>query len=87
MGEIREFTVGRIPCRMPPRGAVAAAIASLQDPDYLPRIREAVRGEQKRWHELLDALQLRHTPSAGNFVYSDSGRPYNEVATALAAQV
>jgi len=65
------------------RLALAAAIASLRDPGYLDRVRQAVERERGRWHRLFDELGLRHTESQGNFVYFDAGRPHAEVFAAL----
>lgn len=65
------------------RLALTAAVASLRDPGYLDRVRQAVTQERDRWHRVLGELGLRHTQSQGNFVYFDAGRPHAEVAAAL----
>jgi histidinol-phosphate aminotransferase len=65
------------------RLAVIAAIASLRDTEYLPRVQKSVSHERTLWNQTLDELKLTHTTSFGNFVYFDSGRPHAQVANAL----
>jgi len=67
------------------RLAVAAAVASLRDADYLGRIHAAVATERERWLAVLNELGLKHTASQANFVYFDAGRPHAVVAEGLLA--
>jgi len=67
------------------RTALAAASASLRDADYLPRIHAAVTAERALWNDFFREHQIEHTASQGNFVYFNTRRPANEVATALRA--
>ncbi|MCA1454016.1 histidinol-phosphate aminotransferase family protein [Bradyrhizobium sp. BRP22] len=66
--------------------SLVAANASLQDPDYIPSVRAKVTAERDAWHELFRQRKVRFTESYGNFVFFDSGRPHQVVASALAAQ-
>jgi len=65
------------------RLALAAASASLRDPDYLPRIHTAVATERALWNEFFRRHRIEHTESQGNFVYFNARRPASEVAAAL----
>lgn len=66
--------------------SLVAANASLQDTDYIPSVRAKVAAERDAWHELFRTRKIRFTESQGNFVFFDSGRPQQTVASALAAQ-
>ncbi|MBR1126066.1 aminotransferase class I/II-fold pyridoxal phosphate-dependent enzyme [Bradyrhizobium lablabi] len=57
------------------RFAIAAALGSLQDAEYVSSIRRQVTAEREKWHRLLDRLNVRHSDSRGNFVFFDAGRP------------
>ncbi|PQA54451.1 pyridoxal phosphate-dependent aminotransferase [Siphonobacter curvatus] len=65
------------------RLSVVAALASLEDRSYLPRVTQAIQSERQRWTKLLDELKLPHTDSQANFVYFDTGKPYAEVEDAF----
>ena len=66
------------------RLAVVAARASLEDPAYSERVRRQVAEERARWFELLDALSLRRSQAAANFVFFHAGRPQPVLAAAFA---
>jgi histidinol-phosphate aminotransferase len=66
--------------------AVAAAIGSLRDTQYVPRVRAQVIAERERWNSLLDGMKIRRSDSRGNFVFFETGRPHREVAAALRAK-
>jgi histidinol-phosphate aminotransferase len=66
------------------RLAVVAAIASLQDQEFVDQVRRKVATERESWHQLLRGLKLRHSDSQGNFVFFDAKRPQTEVRAALA---
>ncbi len=68
------------------RLSIAAASGSLSDPAQIDRVRLLVTDERNAWHNDLNALGLRHTAAAGNFVYFDAGRPADEVAAAFARE-
>jgi histidinol-phosphate aminotransferase len=68
------------------RLSLAAANASLKDPDYVAIVREKVAAEREAWHDLFRTLRVRFAESHGNFVFFDSGRPHEAIATALAAR-
>ena len=65
---------------------LAAAAAALADTDHVGRVRDTIAVERKKWHDLLDELHLRHTVSAANFVFFDSGRPHAQVAARMREQ-
>ena len=66
--------------------SIAAASASLGDPDHLASVRRQVAAERARWLQALDGLGLRYAQPAGNFVFFDSGRPQAQVAAGLLAR-
>jgi histidinol-phosphate aminotransferase len=68
------------------RLGLVAANASLKDPNYVAVIREKVISERDAWHDLFRTLNFCFADSHGNFVFFNSGRPHQAVATALAAQ-
>jgi histidinol-phosphate aminotransferase len=65
------------------RLAVAAAAASLQDPNYVARVTRLVAEQRDEWFKLFRDLKLNFTPSAGNFVFFETGKPHAEFAAAL----
>lgn len=65
---------------------MAAASAALADTGHVARVRAAVATERAKWHALLDQLKLERTESRASFVFFNSGRPHDEVASAFAAQ-
>jgi hypothetical protein len=73
-------------CTSENRLSLVAANASLKDPNYVAVIREKVISERDAWHDLFRTLNFRFADSHGNFVFFNSGRPHQAVATALAAQ-
>jgi histidinol-phosphate aminotransferase len=68
------------------RLAVVAAIGSLHDAGYVDRITREVAKEREKWFELLRGLKLEFTPSAGNFVFFNTGMPNREFAAALSKE-
>jgi histidinol-phosphate aminotransferase len=68
------------------RLSLAAALASLQDANYVTTTRAKVAAERAKWHELLDSMRLRHSDSRGNFVFFETGRPNHEIAAAMHAR-
>jgi histidinol-phosphate aminotransferase len=65
------------------RLAVAAAAASLQDPNYVARGTRLVAEQRDEWFKLFRDLKLNFTPSAANFVFFETERPHAEFAAAL----
>jgi histidinol-phosphate aminotransferase len=65
------------------RLAVAAATASLQDASYVAGVARQVAEERDMWFRLFRDLNLKFTPSGGNFVFFETGRPHDEFAAAL----
>ncbi|MBO4224702.1 histidinol-phosphate transaminase [Bradyrhizobium neotropicale] len=68
------------------RLSLVAANASLKDTDYVPSVRAKVAVERDAWYELFRQRKVRFTESQGNFVFFNSGRPQQAIASALAAQ-
>jgi histidinol-phosphate aminotransferase len=68
------------------RLSLVAANASLKDTDHVASVRAKVAAERDAWHELFRTRKVRFTESQGNFVFFDTGRPQQTVASALAAQ-
>ncbi|HLW24035.1 MAG TPA: histidinol-phosphate transaminase [Steroidobacteraceae bacterium] len=68
------------------RLAVAAAAASLEDPAYIDRVRQAVAAERHDWEKLFRSLGRRSTPSAANFVFFETGLAHEEFASRLARE-
>jgi histidinol-phosphate aminotransferase len=68
------------------RLSLVAANASLKDPNYVTIVREKVAAERDAWHDLFRTLNIRFAKSRGNFVFFDSSRPHQVMATALAQQ-
>jgi histidinol-phosphate aminotransferase len=68
------------------RPAVAAASASLQDPNYVAVVTHKVAEERELWFALFRDLKLKFTPSRGNFVFFETGVPHAEFAAALLQQ-
>ncbi len=68
------------------RLAVAAAAASLQDPNYVAVVTRRVAEERELWFALFRELKLKFTPSGGNFVFFETGMPHAEFAAALLQQ-
>jgi histidinol-phosphate aminotransferase len=65
------------------RLSVVAGIAALKDTAYITHLNKVVTAERNKWNQLLDSLGLQHTHSQGNFVYFDTGKPYDAVAPAF----
>ena len=65
---------------------MAAASAALADSPHVARVRAAAAEERAKWHAVLDELKLRRTESRASFVFFDSGRPHDEIASAFAAK-
>ena len=66
--------------------AQAAAAAALDDRPFLERSRRLVRGGRREIVAALDALKLRHVPSATNFILFHLGPRAQEIAQALLRQ-
>lgn len=66
------------------RLSLVAANASLKDTSYVPSVRAKVIAERDAWHELFRKRKVRFTESHGNFVFFDSGKLHQVIATALA---
>jgi histidinol-phosphate aminotransferase len=67
------------------RLAVVAAAAALRDTRFVDETRDKTAVERGRWHRALDELGLRRSDSQANFIFFQSGRPYDEVAAAFRA--
>jgi histidinol-phosphate aminotransferase len=65
------------------RLAVAAAAASLQYQGYVTRVTRQVAEQREQWFRLFRDLKLTFTPSVGNFVFFETGKPHAEFAAAL----
>jgi len=65
---------------------MTAASAALADTAHVGRVREAVAIERAKWHALLDRLNLKRTESHASFVFFETGRPHDQIASAFAAQ-
>jgi histidinol-phosphate aminotransferase len=65
------------------RLAVVAAAASLQDASYVAGVTRQVAQEREKWFRLLRELNVKFTPSSGNFVFFDTGMPHADFAAAL----
>jgi histidinol-phosphate aminotransferase len=68
------------------RLAVTAAATSLRATDYVAHVRSAVAAERETWKQLLQALQLRCTPSAASFMFIETGMPHASFAAAMRAE-
>lgn len=64
---------------------MAAASAALADTAHVARVRYAVAAERAKWHDVLDELHLRRTPSRANFIFFDARFPHDEITAAFAA--
>lgn len=65
------------------RLAIAAAAASLQDASYVAGVVRQVTRERELWFRLFRDLNLKFTPSSGNFVFFETGMPNSEFAAAM----
>ena len=65
------------------RVAQAAAIASLEDPDFVADCREKNKKGLKQFYEFCENLNLDYYPSEGNFILIDFNRDSDEVFQAL----
>ena len=70
-------------CRKLVRGETA--IASLADTHYVAAVASTVAHERGIWLELLRSLNVRVTPSSGNFVFFETGIPHADFAASLLA--
>ncbi|MGJ5203731.1 pyridoxal phosphate-dependent aminotransferase [Bradyrhizobium sp. HKCCYLR20261] len=68
------------------RLSLVAAMASLDDRNYVDNVRAQVAAEREAWHALLRGHGRRFSASQANFVFFDCGRPHAEAAAALAAR-
>ena len=66
------------------RLSIIAAKAALQDQEHIAFVNRAVTKEREKWNAFLDKLGLRYTASSANFVFFDTGKPYEEVQQKLA---
>jgi histidinol-phosphate aminotransferase len=65
------------------RLAVAAATASLLEHNYLASVTQRVAEEREKWFGLFRDLNVKFTPSSGNFVFFETGMQHDEFAAAL----
>jgi histidinol-phosphate aminotransferase len=65
------------------RLAVAAATASLKDSRYVARVTALVAEEREKWFRLFRGLNVKFTPSSGNFVFFETGMPHAEFSQAM----
>lgn len=68
------------------RLSIVAAKAALADKSYVPQLNKTITAERQKWNQLLDSLHLGHTSSQANFIYFNTGKPYEQVAAAFKAQ-
>ena len=69
------------------RLAVIAASASLRDTSgFVDRTTGQVAEEREKWFQLFSGLHVKFTPSAGNFVFFDTGMPHAQFAAAMRDQ-
>jgi histidinol-phosphate aminotransferase len=68
------------------RIAVAAAVGSLADRGFVATARAKVIAEREKWNAFFARHNIRHADSRGNFVFFDTGRPHDEIASALRSQ-
>jgi len=66
--------------------AQAAALAALQDDDYVEQSKKLNHAELQRLYGEFEKMGLSYIESAGNFVSVDFGRPANEIYDALLNQ-
>ncbi len=71
---------------MLPTTALAAAIASLSDPELVPRRRKAIADTRNATLNWLDNNGFKYIPSDSNCVMVETGRPSREVIMALQAE-
>lgn len=67
------------------RLSIVAAKAAIVDKAYVANLNRIVTRERERWNQLLDSLHLEHTTSQANFIYVNTGKPYEQVAAAFKA--
>jgi histidinol-phosphate aminotransferase len=63
--------------------AQAAALAAIADEDHMQSGVGYIRSERERLARILTEEGLKVAPSAGNFLFVDTGQPSDAVATAL----
>ncbi|MES9903521.1 MAG: histidinol-phosphate transaminase [Sedimenticola sp.] len=63
--------------------AMAAAVAALQDQEFVEQSIEVNRRGMVQLSDALDQMQIAYIPSVGNFITVDVGRPVEEVDLAL----
>jgi histidinol-phosphate aminotransferase len=63
--------------------AQAAALAAIADEDHVQAGVRYIRSERERLARILTEEGLKVAPSAGNFLFVDTGQPSDAVATAL----
>ncbi len=68
------------------RLSIAAALTSLNDPNYIVTVQKSISTERAKWDNFLDNHGLKHTASQANFIYFDTKKPYAEVAQKLKDQ-
>lgn len=68
------------------RLSIVAAKAAIADKAYLTNLNRIITRERDRWNQVLDDLQLEHTASQANFIYVNTGKPYDQVAAAFKAK-
>lgn len=60
---------------------IAAASAALADRAHVQYVRSIIASERKEWALVLDELKLPHTEAQADFVFFDTGRSEEDVAT------
>jgi histidinol-phosphate aminotransferase len=58
------------------RLAMTATESALENRKQLNFVKETVTAEREKWHLLLDSLRLEHSNSLANFVFFNTGQPY-----------
>jgi histidinol-phosphate aminotransferase len=65
------------------RLAVAAAVASIKDVNYISGVADKVARERGAWSQLLRELKVNASASSGNFVFFETGIPHADFAASL----
>jgi histidinol-phosphate aminotransferase len=65
---------------------IDAALASLNDLEFLKTTRDAILADRARVHTSLDGLGLQHTAAQGNFVFFDTGMPVQRFSDRMLAR-
>jgi histidinol-phosphate aminotransferase len=60
---------------------IAAASAALADTGHVQEVRKSIAAERVHWNSVLDELKLQRTDAQGDFVFFDTGKPHEVIAT------